>query len=242
MTALLDARRLALAGRLYPTDLQVLEGSMVALIGPNGSGKTSLLRAIARIDGEADAIRVDGDEVENLPSARLPRLLSFLPASREIAWPICARDIVKLGAQAVETGRIEALLSQLELDGLADRPVSHLSTGERARVLLARALAAKPRLLLLDEPLSNLDPYWVLRILEIVREAVAEGAAALVSLHDIDKVDAFDRVLLMDGGRIVGDLLPDQMLASERLASAFRVERAEIGWRIRPREGPRSSP
>ena len=242
MTALLEARGAAIAGRLEPTDIEIAGGSMVALIGPNGSGKTSLLRALARIDGRADTIRIDGEDVAGVSPARLPRLLSFLPASREIAWPIRARDVVRLGAEGVEQARIDALLSKLELEGLADRPVSHLSTGERARVLLARALAARPSLLLLDEPLSNLDPFWVLRILDIVRASAIEGAAALVSLHDIDKVGAFDRVLLMDGGRIIGDLPPDRMLASKLLASTCRVERAEAGWRISPRADRRSSP
>ena len=242
MTALLEARGVAILGRLEPTDIKISRGSMVALIGPNGSGKTSLLRALAVIEGAADRMRIDGQDLANVSPARLPRLLSFLPASREIVWPIRARDVVRLSAEGVEPARIDALLAQLELDRLADRPVSHLSTGERARVLLARALAAKPSLLLLDEPLSNLDPYWVLRILEMVRGSAIEGAAALVSLHDIDKVAAFDRVLLMDGGRIIGDLPPDQMLGSELLASAFRVERAEGSWRIRPQVDRRSSP
>lgn len=242
MTALLEARGAAIAGRSEPTDIEISAGSMVALIGPNGSGKTSLLRALAAIEGVADQLRIDGLDLAAVPPARLPRLLSFLPASRDIAWPIRARDVVRLGAEGVELARIDALLSQLELEGLADRPVSHLSTGERARVLLARALAARPSLLLLDEPLSNLDPFWVLRILDIVRASAIEGAAALVSLHDIDKVGAFDRVLLMDGGRIIGDLPPDRMLASELLASTFRVERAEAGWRISPRADRRSSP
>ena len=140
--------------------------------------------------------------------------------------------------------RVDRLLELLELGPIADRPANQLSTGERARVLLARALAPSPRLLLLDEPLSNLDPYWVLKTLELLRETVrAMGCSAIVSLHDIDRVGAFDRVLLAERGRIVADLPPDEMLASDELARSFRIERSEpVAGRIRPTEGPRSSP
>ncbi len=99
------------------------------------------------------------------------------------------------------------LIEMLELRPLADRPVNQLSTGERSRVLLARALAARPRLLLLDEPLSNLDPYWVLKTLEILKtEASANGSVVLASLHDLNQMAAFDRVLLLDRGRRDGRL------------------------------------
>ena len=139
--------------------------------------------------------------------------------------------------------RIDQLLEQLELKPFADRPANQLSTGERARVLLARALAPSPRLLLLDEPLSNLDPYWVLMTLELLRETVRSTyCSAIVSLHDIDRVDAFDRVLLLEHGNVAADLPPDAMLASDALARSFRIERGAAGWRIKPPEGPRSSP
>ena len=107
-------------------------------------------------------------------------------------------------------------------------------------MLLARALAPSPRLLLLDEPLSNLDPYWVLKTLELLRETVrATDCSAIVSLHDIDRVDAFDRVLLVDQGRIAADLPPDEMLASHRAVAKLpdRTQRERLAlqarWRVR---------
>ena len=125
------------------------------------------------------------------------------------------------------------MLKQLELEALADRPVDHLSTGERSRVLLARALAARPRLLLLDEPLSNLDPYWVLRTLQILNsEADRNGCAVLASLHDLNQVSAFERVLLVDGGRIVADGSPTEVMESPELVRAFRIEKDGRSWKI----------
>jgi iron complex transport system ATP-binding protein len=242
MTSFVEARAVALEDRLNPTDLQLRAAEMVALIGPNGGGKTSLLRALADIERTGGEVCIDGENLRALSPARRPYLATFLPASRELVWPISARDVISLGLPKADPDRVDELIDLLELGPLADRTVDRLSTGERARVLVARALAPKPRLLLLDEPLSNLDPYWVLRLMEIVREAVLEGAAALIALHDIDRVPAFDRALLIAGGEIRADLPPHEMLPSAALAEAFRIERGEFGWAVRRTADPRSLP
>jgi len=215
---------------------------MIGLVGPNGGGKTSLLRALAGIEGRAGRLAIDGEALAATPPARRPRLLGFLPASRDIAWPISARDVIALGG-ATDQKRIDALIERLELGPFASRPVSTLSTGERARVLLARALASRPKLLLLDEPLSNLDPYWVLSILELLRQTVAtKTCSAIVSVHDLGIAERFDRLMLMGDGELMASGKPQALLGSEELGSAFRVERSGTEWRIRRPEGPRSSP
>jgi len=242
MTPRLEASALALAGRLKRADLEAAPGELIAVVGPNGGGKTSLLRALAAIETTSGSVSIDSELLASVPPARRPRVVTFLPASRDIAWPISARDLIALGLPAPDDKRVEELIALLELQPLAHRPVDRLSTGERTRVLLARALAPRPRLLLLDEPLSNLDPYWVLRILEILRSDVADGATALVALHDIDRVTAFDRALLVADGEIRADLRPAEMLESETLANAFGIERAADGWKVSPRADRRSSP
>ena len=230
MTSLLEARDLRLEGRLSSTDLQIRAGELVALIGPNGGGKTSLLRALADVERTGGKVQVDGEDLHAAPPSRRPHLATFLPASRELVWPISARDVIALGLPRPDRKRLDELIQLLELGTLAGRPVDRLSTGERARVLFARALAPKPRLLLLDEPLSNLDPYWVLRFIDILRDVVGAGSSALVSLHDIDRVLLFDRALLIARGQLQADLSPAQMLESEELSEAFRIERSESGW------------
>lgn len=232
MTPLLDARNLAIPERLQPTDLKLASG-MTAVIGPNGAGKTSLLRALAGIEVERSHVLIAGEELAQAPPPRRMRLLSFLPATRSMVWPISTRDVIALGLPSPDPDRVSELLRQFELEALADRPVDHLSTGERSRVLLARALAARPRLLLLDEPLSNLDPYWVLRTLQIlISEARRNGCAILSSLHDLNQIGAFERVLLVDGGRIVADAAPADVMDSPELARAFRIEKDGRNWRI----------
>jgi iron complex transport system ATP-binding protein len=240
---LLHAEHIAIEDRLQPTSLTICAGQVVGLVGPNGGGKTSLLRALAGIERTSGTVVIAGEPLDGAPPMRRSKLLGFLPASRDLAWPIAARDVIALGAATPDPARIEDLVETLELDAFADRPVNALSTGERARVLLARALVSRPNLLLLDEPLSNLDPYWVLRILELLRQSVDNGdCAALVSVHDLAVAEQFDRLLLLSDGRLAADGPPSEILASRDLATAFRIDRIGREWRIRRREDPRSSP
>ena len=242
MTPLLKATSLSLDARLRETDLLLGPNELVALIGPNGSGKTSLLRALAGVERADGQVAVDGQSLNALSPARRPYVLTFAPASRDLSWPISVRDVIALGLPRPDPNRVDELIDLLELGDVAPRRADRLSTGERARVLLARALAPKPKLLLLDEPLSNLDPYWVLRLLEILREQTSYGTSALVALHDIDRITAFDRAILMDAGAIRADLAPQEMLSSEALADAFRIDREASGWRLRRPADPRSLP
>jgi iron complex transport system ATP-binding protein len=232
MTPLLEANDLAVSGRLRPTSLALHQGTLTALIGPNGGGKTSLLRALGGIELSAGRVTIAGEALDQAPTLRRRGLLSFLPASRDATWPITGRDVIALGLGSSDPARVEQLIDLLELATLAERAVDRLSTGERARVLLARALAAKPHVLLLDEPLSNLDPYWVVRTVEILRSAAVDGAALLVSLHELSLLPHFDRALLIDGGEIQADLSPAEVTSTAPFERAFRVRQAADGWQI----------
>ena len=105
MTSLV-ARAVGLEHRLYPTDLEVEAGQLVALVGPNGGGKTSLLRALARVEQASGSVEIDGEQLDGAGEARLRSLLAFLPASREIAWPIAVRDVIGLGLERRDDARI----------------------------------------------------------------------------------------------------------------------------------------
>ena len=231
-TGQMFATSLAIVGRLAVTDLSLANGELVALVGPNGGGKTSLLRAIAGVEGSSGRIEVDGEVVGDAAAARRAQLIGLVPASRELRWPIAVSDLVRLGRARVDEARVAALLDRLELAPLAHRPVDRLSTGERARVVVARLLVARPRLMLLDEPLANLDPYWVLRMIELLRDEASAGAAVVVALHDLDQLAKFDRALMVAGGEIIADQAPADLLASPRFADIFRVKPTAHGFSL----------
>lgn len=241
MTSLL-ATDVGIAGRLAPTSLAVDTGQLVALVGPNGGGKTSLLRALARVEQASGTVLIGDEDVDHAPPARRRHLLSFLPASRDFAWPIATRDVIALGLDKFDPARIDALINLLELESLADRPINQLSTGERARVLTARALVGKPPVLLLDEPLSNLDPYWVLRLMAVIESVARSGQTVIVALHDLTLLPRFDRALMIANGQVLMDEAPASLVASERFCETFRIQPAKDGWSIRPQADRQSSP
>jgi iron complex transport system ATP-binding protein len=232
MIPLVEARALALPGRLEPSDLTIDTPALVCLVGPNGSGKTSLLHALGGIGRPAGSVRIASQDPSSLrPDAR-KRLLSYLPASREIAWPMTARDVIALG---LPSGAVaDDAIAALEIEAFADRRVDRLSTGERSRVLIARALAAAPRLLLLDEPAANLDPKWQLRLMMLLRTLVdTRHTSVIAAMHDLDLAARFaDRLLVMDSGRIVADGAPAAFLDGPHLRNVFGIARGDSGWQL----------
>jgi iron complex transport system ATP-binding protein len=229
---MLKASGLSLPGRLFEAAIEIAGGELVGLVGPNGSGKTSLLHALAGIGGRPGMMSLDGIDPRTFGAAQRPAWLTYLPATRDVPWPLTARDLIALGGGDHVAG--------LELEGLLARRIDTLSTGERSRVLIARALAPRPKLLLLDEPTANLDPLWQIRLMELVRgELKGGGRAALVALHDLDAAARYaDRILVMNEGRIAAE-----GLEGPHIATIFGVERVNGDWEaVRPPADRRSSP
>jgi iron complex transport system ATP-binding protein len=216
---MLQASHLSLPGRLLDASIAIGEGQLVCLVGPNGSGKTSLLHALAGIVDAGGTVDLDGVDPRNLGPARRPAFLTYLPATRDMPWPLIARDLIALGGGVAD-------FDALELGPLLDRRIDTLSTGERSRVLIARALAPRPKLLLLDEPTANLDPLWQIRLMELVRTEISTGGrAALVAIHDLDAAERYaDRVIVMNQGRIEAE-------GMDQVPAIFGVERIAGIWR-----------
>lgn len=230
---IVEGRDLSLPGRLQPTSIALKPGELCCLVGPNGSGKTSLLHALAGVGSPAGRVRIDGADPHGLPPHLRQLLYSYLPASREVAWPLTASDLIALGLSEADPGRIGELLSAFDLMNMADRRIDRMSTGERSRALIARALAARPRLLLLDEPTSNLDPLWQLRLMALLREeARTQNQAVLVAVHDLELArDNADHLIVMHEGRIAADGEPNSVLDGPVVPAVFGIERVGGRWR-----------
>ena len=227
-TARLDGRTV-----LDGVSLALAAGELVALCGPNGAGKSSVIRAALGLlplaDGDA---RLGGQSVHGLsPSARAERA-TYLPQERRIAWNMPAVEVAALGAPFLAgpdaLDRARNALAEVGAGALAERGVAQMSGGERARVLLARALVAEAPALLADEPVAGLDPDAQQLVLERLKARTGQGCAVLVSLHDLTLAARFaDRVVVIDRGRIVANGTPLNALGGGILHRTFGVRG---GW------------
>jgi len=219
---------------LGPVSLRVGRGELVGLVGPNGSGKTTLLRALAGFTRGAGTVAIDGVPLGEIPAMVRARRLAYLPAEREAGWPMRVRDVVALGLMPFggsDAVAVDRALDLADARAFADRRVDRLSTGEKARVLLARALVGRPDWLLLDEPTANLDAHHALLILDVLRAEADRGAGVLVTLHDLALAERrCDRLLLLDGGAPIAEGSPAEVLTPERLSAVFHVRRGAAGW------------
>ena len=234
---------LTVGGRalLDRVNLQVRPGEVVGLLGPNGSGKSTLLRILARLaEPTGGAVTLDGAPMAGLDRRITARTLGYLPQSARSEWPISARETVMLGrtpflsplSRISEADReaVAAALAVTDTTHLADRSVTTLSGGERMRVMLARVLAGEPSLLLLDEPVTGLDPRHQLEAMILLDRLARVGRGTLVVLHDLTLAARFcHRVYVLHEGRVVAEGPPAQALDAATIAAAFEVEARRIG-------------
>ncbi len=210
-------------------------GEMVGLIGPNGAGKTTLMRVLAGLQAlQAGETRYDGAHASALPRGELARRVAFLAQAGEAAWPLRVDHLVGLGRlphrrafsgpSAADRAAIEAALAAADVAYLRERTLRALSGGERARVLLARALAVEAEVLLADEPVAALDPLHQLQAMALLRSVARGGAGVVAVLHDLTLAARFcDRLIVLAGGRVVADG-PPSVLTDAVVAAAYGVE------------------
>lgn len=211
-----------------------IEGGLIGLIGPNGAGKSTLIRAIAGLQPFAGNILIGSRPLAGLPPADRARAIAYLPQGQTVHWPVSVERLVSLGrlphlapfARPAPPDRdaIERALERTGTAGFRHRAVDTLSGGERARVLIARALAVEASLLLADEPLAALDPAHQLEVMALLRAEAARGATVVAVLHDLTlAARTCDRLLLLHRGRLVADGSPRDVLTLARLADVYGV-------------------
>jgi iron complex transport system ATP-binding protein len=211
-------------------------GNLIGVIGPNGAGKSTLLRGLAGLlPPTTGTVTLDGTALSAVPARRRARSIAYLPQERTVHWPLTVERVVALGRQpygagggASDTAAIETAIADAVIGPLRDRIVTSLSGGELARVLLARALAQTPRLLLADEPTAGLDPGHQLALFERLTGLSRSGIAVVVALHDLSLALRYcSHILLLCNGRTLGFGPPREVVTAASLAAAYGIE-AEI--------------
>ena len=235
----IEAQRLhvSLKGRkvLRGLDLVAESGQLTAIIGRNGAGKTTLLKAMAGlVVPHAGAALLDGTPLDGWERGRLARALAYLPQERLVHWALTARAVVALGRlpyqpfgageSEADGAAIDAALAVADAAHLAGRPVPELSGGERARVLIARALAQEPRVLLADEPAAGLDPAHQLTLFRHLAALASAGRTVVVAVHDLSLAARFcHSIVLMHEGRTLAAGKPQDVLSPQHLAAAYGI-------------------
>ena len=229
--------RVSLKGRdvLQGLDAIAQPGQLTAVIGPNGAGKTTLLKVLAGlINPQGGTALADGRHLASWDTAELARCRAYLPQERTVHWALTVRAVVALGRlpfqplgageTATDAAAVDAALVAMQVTHLAERPVLELSGGERARVLVARALAQQPRVLLADEPAAGLDPGHQLALFQLLAELARSGCTVMAALHDLSLAARFcHSVILVHAGRTIAAGPPLEVLTPDNLAAAYGI-------------------
>lgn len=253
MNAAISARGLAFAYRpdapvLRGVDLDALAGELVCILGPNGGGKTTLLRCLLGLAlPSAGAVSVNDRPLADLRPRERARLLAYVPQTPASAFAFNAREIVLLGrlshlgalglAGVRDLEIVHAAMEMAGIAALAGRTLDELSGGEAQRVMIARALAQQPTILMLDEPTSHLDLRHQMSVTAMLRRVAHDWPMAVLCVsHDLNVAAEFaDRLVLVAGGRIAADGPPADVLHPDLLRGVYGID---VDLVPRPRPGP----
>lgn len=225
---------------LQDVQLELKAGELLGLIGPNGAGKSTLLKILAGLQKPTSgSVQFQAQALQKLSTQERSQKLAWLAQGGMIHWPLTVERLVALGrlphlaawqqANAKDQAAIDQAIQQNGIEQLRHRDATTLSGGERTRVLLARALAAEPTVLLADEPIAALDPGYQLQTLELLRQFAQGERACIVVLHELSLAARYcDRLYLLKSGCIVDTGSAATVLSSENLKNVYHIE-CEIG-------------
>jgi len=215
--------------------IEIDEGEIVSLVGPNGAGKSTLLKCIDRIlRPQKGVIFLDGKEVSRISSKELARMMGYVPQNMVEVFPFTVFDIVLMGRRPhigwrVNEKDVEIVAQTLKFMGIEElgaRYFDELSGGEKQKVAIARAIAQEPKILLLDEPTSNLDIRHQLEVMVIIRKLVQErGISAIMAIHDLNLASRFsDRLVMFKNHQIFTIGKPELVLNPKNIRETYGVE------------------
>ncbi len=217
-------------------DFTLEPGRVMALLGPNGGGKTTLFKTLLHLLPALDGrVLVDGADVGRWSTRQRARVFGYVPQAQTGFFPFTLLDTVLMGRTAHlaafaspsrrDRAIAEAMLAEIGLDHLADRPYTEVSGGERQLTLIARALAQEPAILVMDEPTASLDFGNQVRVLERIRALADRRISIILSTHDLDQVFlCADRVALLHAGRLLALGSPEAVITPEHLRTLYGVE------------------
>lgn len=223
---------------LRETSLHLGAGRVMGVVGANGAGKTTLLRLIYRfMRPVSGTVKIDGQDIWNMSPRACARKISAVLQEQPTDFALTVRDVVTLGRIPHRTGYgayasrclavVDQCLERMELTAYAERAFGTLSGGERQRVMVARALAQEPQILVLDEPTNHLDIRHQLEVLKLIDDL---DITIVTSLHDLNMAaNVCDDILLLDRGQQIAFGHPTDVLTSDRVSAAFGVH-AEFDW------------
>ncbi|MFN0314658.1 MAG: LPS export ABC transporter ATP-binding protein [Burkholderiales bacterium] len=213
--------------------LDVQSGEVVGLLGPNGAGKTTCFYMIVGlIAADGGSITLDDSALNHMPIHRRARLgLAYLPQEASIFRRLSVAENIQAVLElrglknAVITEELNGLLAELHISHLKNSPAISLSGGERRRVEIARALASKPRFILLDEPFAGVDPIAVLEIQKIIRFLKARGIGVLITDHNVrETLGICDRAYIINDGSVLACGAPGEIVENESVRKVYLGE------------------
>ena len=218
---------------LHDVSLTVSRGEVVGLLGPNGAGKTtSFYSVMGLVQPDAGRIFLDGRNITRLPMYRRAILgLDYLPQETSIFRGLTVEQNIMAVLEVSECDRsarherLERLLSEFGLTGLRDSPAMALSGGERRRCEIARALAAEPSIMLLDEPFAGIDPISISDIRDLVRDLRDRDIGVLITDHNVrETLDIVDRAYIIYDGQVLFEGTPQALVADEQVRRLYLGE------------------
>ncbi|VAX35574.1 hypothetical protein MNBD_UNCLBAC01-664 [hydrothermal vent metagenome] len=215
--------------------LNVQQGELIGVIGPNGAGKTTLLKSLAKLlPIQSGQIEFQGKALSEIDQKTLSRSLSYMAQGDNIHWPLRVEKLVELGRlpyvgpwqslSQKDITIIEQAMEMAEVRHLRHRTSTKLSGGERRLVMLARAIAVQPKVLLADEPVSGLDPNHQIQVMKLLYKMTQEGKSVVMVLHDLSLAARYcHKLYLMKEGKILISGTPKEVLTPENLQKAYGI-------------------